>query len=151
MVGEEYEPQEGEEDDEALQRLAYAMRGNASSPDEKQSVFAFLNAVATAGDTTKTGYLRDDKDLNEVGVPKLPVRTLHSLALISSEIMNNDYFRNYFEKEAEIVTKTSLSRNAKLLSLAVLQKKEVADVTPKERKPSKSWFKSKNDATPYQQ
>jgi|TARA_R100000750_G_C2338747_1_gene93255 hypothetical protein len=139
-------------DDEVIMKVAEAMRGNASSPEDKQSVFAFLNAVATAEDTAKTGYLRDDKDLNEVGIPKLPVRTFHSLAIIADQIMGNQYFKSYFEKEAEIVTKTSLSRNAKLLSLAVLQKREIADVTKKGGGENKSWFKPKtNQATVGQQ
>ena len=58
--------------------------------------------------------------------------------------MGNTYFKNYFESEAEITTKTSLSRNAKLLSLAVLQKKEISDVSKQPRKESSSWFKKKN-------
>ena len=145
---EEYE-EPSQEDEEALKRLAMAMQGNAASPDDKNNVFAFLNSVASSPDTTKTGFLRDDKDLDEVGTPKLPVRTFHSLALIADQIIGNEYLKNYFEREAEIITKTSLSRNAKLLSLGVLQKKEVADVTNRPRRQNKSWFGSKTKATPY--
>jgi len=131
-------------EEEILERIAGAMGNNASAPDGNQNVHSFLHSVATADDTVKTGFLRDDKELDEVGVPKLPVRSFHSLALISDKIMGNDYFKDYFEAEAEIVTKTSLSRNAKLLSLAVLQKKEIADVSVGPRKENKSWFKSKS-------
>lgn len=132
-------------EDEILERLSEAIQGNVQPSDQKNNVFEFLNAVATAKDTTKTGYLRDDKDLNEVGIPKYPVRTFHSLALISDKIMGNDYFKEFFEKEAEIITKTSLSRNAKLLSLAVLQKREVADVSRKPIIKNKGWFKPKQE------
>jgi len=138
--------QEQEEisDDEAIKKLAEAMKGSAMSPEEKQNVFTFLTNVAITKDTTKTAFLRDDKDLNEVGIPKLPVRTYHSLALVASDIMNNVYFEAYFKKEAEIIAKTSLSRGGFLTKLAVMQRREIADVTaPRRRKSSKSWFKSK--------
>ena len=134
-------------DTESLQKIADAMYVNAQGHDERHNVFTFLNNVATAADTTKTGFLRDDKDLNEIGVPKLPVRSFHSLALISDKIMGNDYFKDYFLSEAEIITKTSLSRNAKLIGLAVLQKREVADVSRRHQTQNKSWFKKKEPST----
>jgi len=131
-------------EDEAIMKIAEAMKGNAISPEEKQNVFTFLNNVAMARDTSKVGFLRDDADLNEVGIPKLPVRTFHSLALVSRDIMNNEYFATFFEKEAEIVSKTSLSRGGFLTKLAVVQRREIADISPsKRRKENKSWFKKK--------
>ena len=144
-MGEEEIFQEGEmSDDEVIKKIAEAMKGNVMSPEEKQNVFTFLHNVAITKDTTKTAFLRDDKDLNEVGVPKLPVRTYHSLALVASDIMNNTYFADYFKKEAEIITSTSLSREGFLTKLAVVQRREIADVTStKKRKSSKGWFKPK--------
>ena len=130
-------------DDEAIRKLAEAMKGNVMSPEEKQNVFTFLHNVAITKDTTKTAFLRDDKDLNEVGVPKLPVRTYHSLALVAKDIMNNNYFADYFKKEAEIIASTSLSRGGFLTKLAIVQRREIADVTPKKRKTNKGWFKPK--------
>lgn len=131
-------------DQEVIERLADAMKDSSMSPEEKQNIFTFLTKVATTHDTTKTGYLRDDKDLNEVGIPKLPVRTFHSLALIAEEIMNNKFFSDYFKKEAEIVSKTSLARDGFLTKLAVIQKREVADVTPQRGKgENKGWFKKR--------
>ena len=134
-------------DEEIIKSIVDATSSNAASPDEKQNVFTFLFNIATSKDTTKTGYLRDDKDLNEIGIPKFPVRTYHSLALIAEKVMGNDYFRDYFKAEAEIITKTSLSRNAKLIGLAVLQKREVADVSRRHQTQNKSWFKKKEPST----
>jgi hypothetical protein len=134
-------------DTESLQKIADAMYVNAQGHDERHNVFTFLNNVATASDTTKTGFLRDDKDLNEIGIPKLPIRSFLSMALISKEIMGNEYFENYFKQEAHIITDTSLSRNAKLIGLAVLQKREVADVSRRHQTTNKSWFKKKEPST----
>jgi len=130
-------------DDEALRRIAEVMAGNAPTPEDKQSVHTFLHNVAIARDTTKLGYLRDDKEINELGTPRNPIRTYKGMALIASMIMGNDYFEDYFEKEAEILTATSLSRDAKLIELAILQRREIADVTKRKITPNKGWFKKK--------
>jgi len=130
--------------DAEAEKILAQLASTTPSPEEKQNIHTFLNNVAVASDTTKTGYLRDDDKLNEVGMPKLPVRAYKSMALVSDEIMNNGYFKQYFEKEAEIITSTSLSRDAKLLNLAVLTKKEIEDTT-KPRKKNKGWFTSKNE------
>jgi len=116
--------------------------GATPTADEKQNVHTFLHNVATALDTTKTGFLRDDKDLNEIGIPRLPVRAYKKLALISKEIMGNTFFEDYFKAEAEILTSTSLSREGFLDNLAIIQRKEVADVT-KRKIENKGWFKKK--------
>jgi len=114
--------------------------GQAPIGEERHNVHTFLFNVATAKDTTKLGFLNDE----EIGKPKLPQRTLKELALFCKEIMNQKEFGEFFEKEAEILTSTSLSKNAKLLTSAILQKKEVADVT-EQRKENKGWFKPKKN------
>jgi hypothetical protein len=142
----EEEIDSGMSDDEAVKRLAEAMSGTSGVIDEKLNVHKFLFSVATASDTTKLGYLRDDRDLNEIGVPKYPIRAYKSLALISDKIMNNPYFTEYFNAESEIVTSTSLSRMGKLINLAVLQKREISDVSASGRSSTRavsSWFKKK--------
>ena len=78
-------------------------------------------------------------------MPILPVRTYKELALFCSEVANMNYFSDYFLKKAEIATSTSLSKDAKLLSLAVMQRKEIADVTAAPKKENKGWFKPKSD------
>jgi len=125
-------------EDEMAEKIARALTNNAPIPDDKQTVHTFLHNVATAKDTTKTGYLTEE----EIGLPKLPIRACKNLSLVSDAIMDNPYFAEYFMREGEIVTSTSLSRNAKLLSLAVLQKREIADVTKKKTENS-GWFKKK--------
>ena len=131
-------PQLSEEEiEERLMNLV----GTTPTADEKQNVHTFLHNVAVSKDTTKTGFLGSE----ELGMPILPVRTYKELSLFCKDIANMDYFSDYFNKKAEITTSTSLSRDAKLLGLAILQKREVADVTRKPRKENKSWFKPKTD------
>ena len=72
----------------------------------------------------------------------MPVRSDKSLALWSGQIMNNPFFEEYFNKESEDTTSTSLSRDGFLVKQATLQKREVADLT-KPKKENKGWFRSK--------
>ena len=111
-------------------------------PEGKHNVHSFLNNVATSEDTTKTGNLTAD----EVGIPKHPLRTFKNLSLIANDIMGNPDIANYYNKKAEILTSTSLSKDAKLLTLAVVQKKEIADTTVKPRKENKGWFKKSSNS-----
>ncbi len=116
--------------------------GTVPTGDEKQNVFSFLFNVAKAKDTTKLGNLTKE----EVGEPKLPVRTYKDLALFCSKVANMNYFSDYFLAKSEIMTSTSLSKEAKLINLAVMTRKEIADKTEKvEPKENKGWFKSKKN------
>jgi len=98
---------------------------SAPTPDEKHSVFTFLDNVAKAKDTTKTGFLKDE----EIGMLENPTRTYKELGLFANEIMHNPNLSKFFNSESEIVTSTSLSRNAMLLRLAITTQKQIADVT----------------------
>jgi len=117
--------------------------GTTSTAEEKQNVHSFLHNVAVSEDTTKTGNLSTE----ELGTPILPVRTYKELSLFCKEIANMDYFAEYFLKKSEIATSTSLSKDAKLLTLAVVNRTEVADLTKTPRKENKSWFKPKGQRT----
>ena len=117
--------------------------GTTSTAEEKQNVHSFLHNVATSEDTTKTGFLSTE----EIGAPILPVRTYKELALFCKEVANMEYFSDYFIKKAEITTSTSLSKDAKLLTLAVINRTEVDDLTKAPRKENKSWFKPKGQRT----
>ena len=119
--------------------LARFLAPSASVQDDKHNVHKFLHDVAISDNTTKTGYLTKE----ELGMPKLPVRTHKELALFCREIANMDYFADYFEKEAEIITSTSLSKDAKLLELAVISKRQLEDVTKTSKKENKGWFGGK--------
>jgi len=114
---------------------------SSPQPEEKHNIHKFLSEVAKSKDTTKTGYLTDI----ELGTTPYAERTYKNLELQSKELANDDIWANYFSKKAEILTATSLSRNAKLLSLAVLQRKELADMTDMQpKKENKGWFKKKD-------
>jgi hypothetical protein len=106
------------------EELAKILSG-APIPDEKHTVFTFLNNVSKAKDTTKTGFLKDE----EIGNLRNPTRAYQSAGLFADEIMHNKQLGKYFKSESEIVTSTSLSRNAMLLRLAITTQKQIADVT----------------------
>ena len=108
-------------------------------PEEKHNIHKFLNEVSKSKDTTKTGFLTDI----ELGTTPYAERTYKNLELQSKELCNDDLWSKYFAQKAEILTATSLSRNAKLLSLAVLQRRELADMT-EVKKENKGWFKGKD-------
>ena len=114
--------------------------GIAPVPDEKHSVFSFLHKVAIAGDTTKLGNLNEE----EVGHPKLPLRTLKELSLFCKDIADMEYFSDYFDRKAEIMTATSLSKEALLLKLAVVTRREQSNILAAPRKENKGWFKKKD-------
>jgi hypothetical protein len=110
---------------------------------EKQaSAQHFFLEVMRSEDTTKVGFLTD----TELGLPKLPIRTYKELALFVDTAGAGDIklWKDYFNGMSEIQTSTSLSRNAKLLSLVGTQRKEVADMTP-QKKENKGWFRKKDD------
>ena len=114
----------------------------APQPEEKHNIHKFLNEVSKSKDTTKTGFLTDI----ELGTTPYAERTYKNLELQSKELCNDDIWAKYFAQKAEILTATSLSRNAKLLSLAVLQRRELADMT-EVKKENKGWFKGKDKTT----
>ena len=139
----EQAPQQEMSDEEAIMKIAEAMKGNEPTAEEKHSVFTFLYNIATSKDSTKVGNLRDDKDMNELGHPSYTVRGAKSMALISRKIMDNDYFAQYFEAEAEDTNSTSLSREGFLVRQASTQTKQVADVT-KRKTINKGWVGKKS-------
>ena len=139
----EEEQQQSMSDEEALMRIAAAMKENAPVSDDKQNVHTFLINVIQAEDNTKIGFLRDDKDLNELGVPEYTVRGDKDLALISKSIMSNDLFTAYFEQEAQNTLATSLSRDGFVIRQATTTTKQVADAT-RRRKVNKGWFGRKS-------
>lgn len=130
-----------EEEIEALKKVF-----GSPQPEEKQNVHTFLNKVAEKPDTTRVGYVKEE----ELGTPPLTIRTLKELSLISDKIMDNDFFKKYYEARSEIVTSTSLSKEAMLIKLAVVQRREIADVTP-EKKVNKGWFKRRKNPEPVAQ
>lgn len=113
--------------------------GRTGSPTEAHNIHKFLNEVLERKDTTRVGYLNDA----ELGNPRLPERTLKELQLFCGDVADMNDFSEYFEKRAEILTSTSLSKNAKLLETAITNTRQIADVTKKPRAENKGWFKKK--------
>lgn len=143
MTEEEIPTQQNPEEIITDEQLQEAMRNyGAPQPEEKQNIHTFLTNVVKAKDTTKTGFLSDI----ELGVTPYSERTYKTLELQSNELCNDDIWAGYFKKKAEILTATSLSRNAKLLSLAVLQRRELADTSEDiNKKPNSGWFSKKEN------
>ena len=127
-------------EEERMELAQYLSNYGTPVTNDRANVHTFLTNVVTAEDTTKLGFLNDE----ELGLMKHPLRTYKNLSLISGEIMDNPFFSKYFASEAEIVTSTSLSKDAKLLNLAVIQRRQVEDIT-KRKKPNKGWFRKKED------
>jgi hypothetical protein len=111
--------------------------------DKQASAQHFFLEVMRSDDTTKVGFLSD----TELGLPKLPIRTYKELALFVETVSvdKDNLWVDYFNGLSEIQTSTSLSKNAKLLSLVGTQRKEVADMTPA-KKENKGWFRKKDDS-----
>jgi len=110
--------------------------------DSKTTIQKFFSDVIKTADTTKTGNLTQD----ELGTPKLPLRTYKELALFSKDVYGDSEWENFFNSMSEIQTSTSLSKDAILLKLVVTQKKELADLSPSAKaqpKENKGWFKKK--------
>jgi hypothetical protein len=107
---------------------------------EKANIHTFFTKIIQDPSTTKTGNL----NIDELGYPKLSVRTVKELELFCRDVEENETWADYFEKLAEITTSTSLSKEGFLVKLSVTQKKELADVSPKEKEKNSGWFKGKN-------
>ena len=115
-----------------------------SFSEKNDTSVSFFRDVIRNKDSSKIGNLNDE----ELGMPQLPVRTLQELGMLSKEVFNRDTFADYFNEQAEIVLATSLSKSGFLIKQVGTSKKEIADVTPKEKKANSGWFRKKNSAQP---
>lgn len=111
--------------------------------EAKQSVHTFFTNVIKSPDTTKVGNL----NIDELGMPKLPLRSIKELELFCRDVYGQNYWADWFQKLGEIQTSTSLSKDAILIKLAVTQKKELSDVSPKPKKENKGWFRRKETSS----
>jgi len=105
----------------------------------KANMHSFFTNVVKSPDTIKTGNLTQE----ELGVPKLPVRTYKELELFSKDIADEKEWGEYFQKMSEIQTASSLSKEGFFMKLAVTLKKELSDMTPSKKK-NKGWFHKKD-------
>jgi len=132
-------------DEEAIAKIAEAMKGNAPTQEDKQNVHTFLINVVQAENISKiskVGNIRDDKEINELGIPRWNVRGALEMARISDKLMDNSFFKEYFESQAVNTLNTSLSREGFLIKQATTITKHVADTT-KRRKINKGMFGKK--------
>lgn len=114
----EEETQLTQEDIEAVRQIT-GVSGLYPESEEKRNVFAFFNQVISQPFNDKTANL--DKD--ELGSATLPVRTRLELSNFC-EMARMKGFAKLFKAEAQITLATSLSKEAKLIELAVTQKRE---------------------------
>jgi len=141
-------PEENNEemsDEQAIMKIAQAMKDNAPSQEDKVNVHTFLVNVVKEQNTEsiiKIGNLRDDKDLNELGNPAWNVRGALGMARISEKLMGNIFFKEYFQASASDTLGTSLSREGFLIKQATTTTKQLADAT-KRRKINKGMFGSR--------
>ena len=135
-------------DEEAILKIAQAMKDNAPTQEDKQNVHTFLFNVVQAADinqVVKVGNLNDGSDKNsidELGKPSWTVRGSLEMARISEQIMSNPFFKTYLEASASETTSSSLSRGGFLVRQATTQTTAVADVT-RRRKINKGMFGSR--------
>jgi len=132
-------------DEEAIMKIAQAMKDNAPGQDERQNVHTFLINVVQTEDIdkiSKIANLRDDKDINELGYPRWNVRGALSMARISDKLMDNKFFKEYFEAQASETLATSLSRDGFLIRQATTNTKQILDAT-RRRKVNKGMFGKK--------
>lgn len=122
--------------------LEEALKGYGSpQQDEKHNVHTFLNTVANAKDTTKTGNLSEI----EIGSTFYSLRSYKMFSL-DSNFINDDIWEEYFKKCGEILPSTSLSKEGFLMRQATTTTKQIADVTPQRiMKENKGWFKRKDN------
>jgi len=132
---------EEEEISEEILKLASAMK-DAPAQEDKHNIHSFLMNAVKEEEITKVariGNLKDDKDLNELGIPRWNLRGCLEMKRISEQLMNNPFFAKWFEESAKEILITSLSREGFLVRQATTQTKQVADIT-KRRKINKGMF-----------
>ncbi len=98
-MGEDNQNEEGMSDEEAIMKIAAAMKDSAPSQEEKHNVHTFLTNVVQTEDIDKVikiGNLIHDKEINELGLPQWNARGALGMARISDMLMDNNFFKEYF-------------------------------------------------------
>jgi len=125
---------------EEQQILEEAMKSyGAPTAEEKHNVHTFLNTVSKSKDTTKTGNL----GIDELGHTFYSLRSYKMFNNDCIQLVKDDLWAEYFSNCGEILSATSLSKEGFLMRQATTQTRQIADVTPREIKPNKGWFKPK--------
>jgi len=106
------------------------------------NVHKFLDDIAKAADTTKTGNLTEE----ELGLAPFTVRILKDVQAYC-RMMGLNMYADYFGDKSEIVTASSLSKDGFLDKLAIMTRQQVEAIS-KKKKENKGWFKSKKSQQP---
>jgi hypothetical protein len=121
-------------EDGSVEQVAVTPQG-----EEKHNVHKFLSEISRSKDTTKTGNLGEQ----ELVTTPYAERTYKRMQLDCDVLCDDPIWADYFKNSAELVTATSLSKDGFLDKLAIVQRRELADVSP-ERKPNSGWFSKKD-------
>jgi hypothetical protein len=97
---------------------------------EEKGIDQFFLEIIRASDNLKIGNLTKD----EIGLPRLPTRTLLELADDCELIPSLSSFKTDFRKQAQDMVNTSLSKEGFLIRARITQKKELLDSTKKKEK-----------------
>jgi hypothetical protein len=136
VQAQQVETEENLSDEEAILKLAAAMKDNTPTQEEKQNVHTFLLNVVQAEEPSKIiklGNLRDDKEMNELGAPVWTARGALDMVRISDKIMDNTFFKEYFENQMVHTLSSSLSREGFIIRAAVTNTKQVVDATKRKK------------------
>jgi len=128
---------EASQEEELFEDMQY---GGYPKPEEKNNIFTFFKKIISMGNTTRVANLNNE----ELGLAKVPVRTLLNLSLYCEEVGLSG-LGSYFKKESLILSDTSLGREGFIPRLAVTQKREMEARTKVfSDKQKKTWFKRKD-------
>lgn len=109
---------------------------------EEKGIDNFFLEIIRNDDNLKIGNL----EKNEIGLPKLPVRTQLELADDCSLIPSMSSFEKDLRTQAQNTINTSLSKEGFLIRARITQKKELLDSTKKkERRKGLFGFGSKEE------
>lgn len=97
---------------------------------EEKGIDNFFLEIIRADNNLKIGNL----ERAEIGLPKVPIRTLLELADDCDMIPSMSSFANDFKKQAQDIVNTSLSKDGFLIRARITQKKELLDSTKKKTK-----------------
>ncbi len=89
--------------------------------DEGRGIDNFFLEIIRTDNSKKVGNLTED----ELGLPKLPIRTLSELENDCNLIPSMSSFAKHFKKHSEDILATSLSKDGFLIKARITQKKEL--------------------------
>lgn len=108
--------QEASQDLQDSQLESYESYPQGAKPREDQ--YTWFWKIVKLGDSTKVANVED----KEIGPAPLTIRGIKRVALVAEQL-GNSKLAEYFNKEAEIILATSMSRRGWLVEQSISQKK----------------------------